>query len=144
MEWNQKLDILERICFTKYSSFILIHETVTSPQKIANIFNDYFSTIARKTKAKIRFSNKSFDAFLQHTNENSLFLKPISSDEITDLISSLNESKSVDPNSLPTKILKLLQNDTLLQMTSIFNISFSTRVFPPELKFAKVVPIHKK
>ena len=40
------------------------NETVSSPTKIAYIFNDYFSTIAEKTKAKFRFSNKSFDEFL--------------------------------------------------------------------------------
>ena len=41
----------------------------------------------------------------------SFFLKPTSSDEIINLISTLIESKSVDPNSLPTKIPKLLKND---------------------------------
>ena len=29
-------------------------------------------------------------------------------------------------------------------MTNIFNLSFSTGVFPSGLKFAKVIPIHKK
>ena len=120
------------------------NETVSNPKKIVNIFNDYFSTIAEKTKAKVRFSNKSFDAFLQHPKESSFFLRPTSSDEITNLNLSLNESKSVGPNSLPTKILKLLKNDILLQMTNIFNLFFSTGVFPSELEFAKVIPIDKK
>ena len=82
------------------------NETVSNPKKIVNIFNDYFSTIAEKTKAKVRFSNKSFDEFLQHPNKNSSFLRPTSSDEITNLILSLYEGKSVGPNGLPTKILK--------------------------------------
>ena len=119
-------------------------ETVSNPKKIVNIFNDYFSTIAEKTKAKVRFSNKSFDKFLQHPNENSFFLRPTSSDKITNLILSSNESKSIFPNGLPTKILKLLKNDISLQLTYIFNLSFSTGVFPLGLKIAKVIPIHKK
>ena len=82
MEKNPKSDILETTCFTKYSSFIFLDETVTKRKKIANIFNDYFSTIAEKTKAKAKFTNKLFDQFLQHANENSFFLKPTSSDEI--------------------------------------------------------------
>ena len=134
LERNQKSDVLEKIYFTKYSSFILINETVTNAKKFTNIFNDYFSTITEKAKAKI----KLFDEFLQHANEITLFLKPSSSEEI---ISSLNESKSVGSNSLPTKILKLLKNDISLQMPNIFNLSFSTGVFPSELKFAKVIPI---
>ena len=127
-----------------YSSFIFINETVANPKKIGNIFNVYFSIIAEKTKAKIKFSNKLNDEFLQHAKENSLLLKPASSNEIIYLISSLNESKSVGPNSPRTKILKLLKNDISLQMTNMFNLSFSTGVFPSELKFANVIPIHKK
>ena len=34
--------------------------TATDPLHIANIFNDYLSSIAEKTKANITFSNKSF------------------------------------------------------------------------------------
>ena len=87
------------------------NETVSNPKKIVNIFNDYFSTIAEKAKAKVRFSNKSSDEFLHPApNENSLFIRPTRSDEITNLILSLNESKSVGPNGLPRKILKLLKN----------------------------------
>ena len=119
--------------------------TVSNPKKIVNIFNDYFSTIAEKTNSKVRFSNKSFDdEFLQHPNENSFLLRPTSSDEITNLILSLNESKSVGPNGLSTKILKLLKNDVSLQLTNKFNLSFSTGAFPSGLKIAKVIPIHKK
>ena len=91
------------------------NETVTSPKKIAKILNDYFRT-RTETRAKIRFSNKSFNEFLQHANENSFFLKRTNSDEIINLISSVNESKSVGPNSLPTKILELLKNDISLQI----------------------------
>ena len=52
--------------------------------------------------------------------------------------------KSVGPNGLPTKILKLLKNDISLKLTNIFNLSFSTGVFPAGLKIAKVIPIYKK
>ena len=75
--------------------------------------------------------------------KNLFFLKPISLDEIINLISSLNESNLVGPNSLLTKILKLLKNDISLQMTNIPN-PFSTGVFPSDLEIAKVISIHKK
>ena len=63
--------------------------------------------------------------------------------EIINIISSLDPNKSTGPNSIPTKILKLLKND-ISQLSDIFNVSFSTGVFPSILKIAKVVPIHKK
>ena len=98
----------------------------------------------KTVKAKVRFSNKSFDEFFQNTKQNSFFLRPTSLDEITNLILSLNESKSVGSDGLPTKILKLLKNDISLQLTNIFNLSFSTGVFPSGLKITKCLPIHKK
>ena len=59
------------------------------------------------------------------------------------IISSLDSNKSVGPNSIPTKILKLLKNDISSQLSEIFNISFSSGIFPSILKTAKVIPIHK-
>ena len=60
------------------------------------------------------------------------------------ITSSLNSNKSVGRNSIPTKILKLLKNDIFSQLADIFNISFSTGVFPTILKVAKVVLVYKK
>ena len=56
----------------------------------------------------------------------------------------MNSNKSVGLNSIPARILKLLKNDISTQLADIFNISFSTGVFPTILKVAKVVPVHKK
>ena len=50
----------------KHSSASNVHmlthkgATVTDPLHIANTFRDYFSSIAEKTEANIKFSNKSF------------------------------------------------------------------------------------
>ena len=78
---------------------------------MANVFNEYFSTIAEKTKSKISFSYKSFEDFLTTPNVNSFFLEPCSPNEIKDLISSMNQNKSSGPNSIPVRILKLLKCD---------------------------------
>ena len=56
----------------------------------------------------------------------------------------MNSNKSVGPNSIPTRILKLLKNDISTQLADIFNISFSTGIIPTIVKVAKVVPVHKK
>ena len=56
---------------------------------------------------------------------------------------SLNPSKAIDPNSIPTKILKLLINDVSSQLTEPFNLSFSYEVFPLILKTSKVITVYK-
>ena len=60
------------------------------------------------------------------------------------IMSSLYSTKSVGPNSIPTKILKLLNNEISCQLVDIFNMSFTSGVFPSALKIAKVVSVHKK
>ena len=120
----------------KHSSASIIHmlthkgAPVTDPLHTANIFNDYFSSIAEKTKANIKFSNKSFQDFLHHPNEESLFITPTDAHEVNLIISLLNSDKSTGPNSL--------------HLADIFNLSFSLGVFPSILKIAKVIPVHKK
>ena len=72
------------------------------------------------------------------------FVSPTDKTEIEDVISSFDSNKSVGPNSIPTKILKLLKDYISSQLSEIFNISFSSGIFPSILKTAKVIPIHKK
>ena len=49
-------------------------------------------------------------------------------------MSKLNENKSTGPNSLYTKIIKLLKNDIFSQLADIFNISFSSGISSSHLK----------
>ena len=112
--------------------------------EISNVFNNYFATIAEKTKENINPSHKHFSHFLKNRHHNSFSLSPTSKSEILSVISSLNSIKSVGPNSIPIKILKLLKNDISSQLADIFNISFSTGVSPTRLKVAKVVHVYKK
>ena len=56
---------------------------------------------------------------------------------------SLNPSKAIGPNSIPTKILKLLINFSS-QLTELFNLSFSRGVFPLILKTSKIIAVYKK
>ena len=118
--------------------------TISNPMEISNIFNNYFSSIATKTKLNISFSHKHFSDFLKNRSNISFFVSPTDKTEIEDVISSLDSNKSVGPNDITIKILKLLKNDISSQLSEIFNISFSSGVFPSILKTAKVIPIHKK
>ena len=118
--------------------------TISNPMAISNIFNNYFSSIANKTKPNISFSHKHFSDFLKNSSNTSFFVSPTDKTEIENVISSLDSNKSVGPNSIPTKVLRLLKNDISSQLSEIFNISFSSGVFPSILKTAKVIPVHKK
>ena len=118
--------------------------TTSNPMEISDIFNNYFSSIATKTKLNIAFSHKHFSDFHKNRSNISFFVSPTDKTEIEDVVSSLDSNKSVGPNSIPTKMLKLLKDDISSQLSEIFNISFSSGVFPSILKTAKIIPIQKK
>ena len=115
--------------------------TISNPLAISNIFNNYFSSIAGKTKLNISFSQEHFSNFLKNRSNISFFISPTDKSEIENIISSLDSNKSVGPNSIPIKILKLLKNDISSLLSEIFNISFSSGVFLSILKTAKVISV---
>ena len=81
---------------------------------------------------------------MENNSSNSFFLSSTNKNEISVIISSLNPNKSVGPNSVPTKILKLLKNEISSHLSDIYNISSSMDIFLSVLKTAKVIPIHEK
>ena len=111
---------------------------------IANIFNDFFHSVAPAILSKIKFSCKSFNHYFCSKNYNFLTLNPTLKAEINTIISSLNSNKSTGSNSIPLKVLKLTQNERSQHLVDIFNLPFKTGFFPDYLKIAKMIPIHKK
>ena len=122
-----------------------INGTETSdPQKIADSFNNFFGTIAEKTKSKIVHTNKAHTEYLKNPNNRSLFLRPVTILEIHNIIMSLDKNKANGPASIPTNILKILVPHMSVMISKIINLTFSTGIFPDCLKYADIVPIHKK
>ena len=91
---------------------------------IANAFNKYFSTIAIDIKTSIIYSKKQIFNFLPLTNTDSFFISPIDCNKISKIISFLNNHKSVGPNSIPTKILKILKRIHLIHWSLSLTITF--------------------
>ena len=79
-------------------------------------------------------------------NSSSFFIKPITYIEIEEIISSFRNGKSTGPYSIPVKLSKILSPYMYISqpLAIIFNASITLGVFPNKLKYAKVIPIHKK
>ena len=134
---------------TKASSIstVLSHEngdTITNPYDIANTFNNYFASIAETTKRSIKYPHKHFSDYLSNESSGTIFLQPTDKEEVANIISSFKSNKASGPNSIPYRILFLLNNEISNQLADLFNLSFKTGVFPSALKTAKVIPIFKK
>ena len=81
---------------------------------------------------------------MQIKNNDSFIITATNKEEICKVISSFNINKFCGPNSIPTKILHLIQDQISKHFATICNFSFSTGIFPTILKTVKVIPIHKK
>ena len=121
------------------------NENIDNPERIANIFNNYFSTIGEETQAKIKHSHKKYTDYLSNENTDTFFLSPTNKKEIKFILSSLDINKSTGPYSIPSKVLNMLKNNDISeQLADMFNLSFKTATFSTLLKTAEVISIHKK
>lgn len=73
-----------------------------------------------------------------------MFLKPTTGSELNKIILSLQDNKSTGPNSISTRILKTVSPIISYILSDIFNNCLTSGVFPQCLKYASVIPIHKK
>ncbi|XP_057310678.1 uncharacterized protein LOC130648640 [Hydractinia symbiolongicarpus] len=120
------------------------NSVVTDPVTIANSFNDYFASIADNIRMNIPFTRKHFSSFLKKSTSNSMFLSPTDDLEVLHCISSLDPGKSSGPFSIPAHILTLVKSELSIPLSKLINLSFTTGIFPTNLKTAKTIPIYKK
>ena len=136
----KKLISLKKTSNSEPSAVIENNITLTKLEDIANAFNKYFINISRTIQSTIKFSRSKCHDFLPDIDINSFIIKPVHKTEMQNILS-LNPLKAVDPNSVPTKILKLLSSDISNQFSELFNLSFLLGVFPSILKSSKIIPI---
>ena len=100
---------IKNITTTIHHSIEFNNRTITDPTTMSKFSNNYFPSIAQKTKANIKFSPKHYTDYLSNTNTNTFFLTPTDKNKISFVISSLDSHKSSGPNNIPVNILKLLK-----------------------------------
>ena len=82
--------------------------------------------------------------YLKQRNDKSLFLSNATPEDIEALIKSQKEGKAVGSYSIPIKLLKITSRPISLPLCLIINESFTTGIFPDNLKLAKVITLYIK
>ena len=108
--------------------------TINSPKEIAEKFNKHFTSIIKNIEKKLIKPNCDFSKRLKSPKKDSFFITPTTKEEVTSSIKTLKNSKSTGPSSIQTKFLKLFQNTLNEPIALLANISFSTGIFPANLK----------
>ena len=112
---------------------------------MANSFNEFFTEVGPKLNKQIPNSNilRNPNVYLPPRIPYSIPLYHSTPKEISEIISSLDDSKSSCPSSISIKLLKIANEHISFTFSDICNTSFNEGIFPDKNKLAKVVPIHK-
>jgi hypothetical protein len=114
------------------------------PIKYANGFNNYFANVGKTLADKIATNSCFQNKYLPPSNDHSFFASPVTEDEIKSLINSLVIGKSPGFDGITAKVVKSASYVLAPILVHLFNISFSSGVFPKVLKSTVVIPIFKK
>ena len=128
---------------------LIIHLTdngsyVNDPVKMANTFDKSFVNVSPNIDKSIPRARKAPLDYLKNSNPSSLFLAPVTPDEIEIIIKSVNTKKSIGPCIVPVFFLKILSRHIAKSLAQIVNLSFYVGMLPSKLKVGKVSPSHKK
>ena len=84
-------------------------QTVTDPHLTAENFNDYFAKIGPNLAKEIPTRHNSFRSFLEQRCSASVFLDPVTDDEVLNEITQCNVNKSSGQSVTVISLQKLLQ-----------------------------------
>ena len=64
---------IKNITATVPHSIEFNNKTITDPAATSNVFNNYFTSIAKKTNSNIKFLPKQYTDYLSYSNTNTFF-----------------------------------------------------------------------
>ena len=128
---------------TGIDSIIYQDQIINEPNKIANIFNQYFSNVAEELESKLPASEVDPLSYLSGNYENLFEINEISIGEITGVVKSLLNKKA-KINDFSVKIIKNNIHLLVIPLRSLINQSLREGIFPKILKSASITPLYKK
>jgi hypothetical protein len=124
---------------------------ITNQKKIANLFNDYFLTMAKQdginnTKESEQFKQMSATYLIENNKKSypNIIWHYTSTQEIEKIIKSLKTNESTGYDEISIRTLRYSLPYIMSPLTHICNATLNHGLFPDRLKYASVIPIHKK
>jgi len=119
---------------------------LTNINDISKAFNIYFANIDEDLNSNFSDVSKALQSLKKSYPESTSKIKliPITEIEVIEIITSLKNKNSSGYDGIPNNILKHCANEISKPLTSTFNLSLATKVFPDRFKYAIIRPIYKK
>ena len=93
------------------TSMLIGKDLSTDPTKIAEGFNNYFSSIAKNLQEKIYFTRDDYMNYLKEPLNQRFLFESADTTEIILIVNSFENSKATGPHSIPTDILKIIRSN---------------------------------
>ena len=128
----------------KVNNTIFYENTVKidQPQIISQKFNNFFSNVGINLSKEIPRHDIRPTQFIRQRIDATFFVDPVEQTEIDKIIKNLKDSASGWDDIMP-RVVKHARPFLCLPLVHLCNLSFSTGVFPFELKIAHVIPLFK-
>ena len=120
-------------------SLLIKGNTIPDSQDSSEHCNNFLTLIGQDLQKNTAPTKKHFLDYLKNT----IFISPTTPKEISTLIKALKNSKRLGPNSIPTNILKEINEAISIPLSTLINKLFIAEVFPNLCKIVEVVPIFK-
>ena len=117
---------------------------ISSPKDLSNSFNNFFSDIGYNVSRSLpKVGRNNSPTSLLKSVSSSVYFEPITVQEISSLISELDQGKSSPSFSPSIRFIKLSAKVIAPILADIFNCCLLTGEFPDSFKLAEVIPIFK-
>lgn len=110
---------------------------------ICNFFNKYYQLVSKNLQKSLNTGISNATTGNTETAQKVFKFHPVSQDELSNIIDSLNNKKTVGLDGVSSKILKECKEHLLDHLLHIINHSLKQGVFPDKLKEGKILPIYK-
>jgi len=117
---------------------------VTNEEDMVEKINEFFVTVGIKNSTIGDYTAAEKYCSDVINNVHTLFLKPVTSNELSILIRTLPNKFTEGPDGLPCKIVKSACDEIVKPLSFLINLSYDKGRVPDSLKQTRVAPIQKK
>jgi hypothetical protein len=112
-------------------------------KKIGNDFNMYFASVGSRLAEALNPAGTLEVDDADYVTNSVFFLRPVTEDELTDVIRSVRGNSAPGWDGIPTKLIKYNIGTLIKPLLYIVNLSILSGKFPTPFKIAKVIPLYK-
>ena len=144
--WNIINEVIGKPCRNKNKiNKITRNDGIITDNKseICNELNNFFVNVGNNLNIEHNMNSDCVILNDNNTINDSIFLKPISSDEINKLLVKIKDSNYFYENGLTNYILKKVAKSISLPLSIIYNKSLLTGIYPSAFKKCIVIPLFK-